>query len=578
MQPTTPSPTSSSDMLKRYGPIIAIVAVIAVVAVVAITRSGSSTTSTGTTTSTAGSSGTPGTGTGTVPSRPGVLSFAQAKAQGKETSIDWGERCDTSIGKLKYPSFFAGACFAPFTGDNGGETATGVTATSIKVVFYQAQEADPILNYITAAVKVDDTNQEVADTMKDWIDFYNHFYETYGRKVELVPFVATGSSADEVSARADAITIAQDIKPFAVFGGPILTPAFGNELAARQVLCISCGPGATYDYFEKASPYLWGLGILPEQGKSHVVEYISKQLKGGKAEYAGQDDLKTQPRKFGVIYLSNSDDSESAEKSFEKSLSDAGVPLEQSLSYKSPIDLQTDAPALIAKLKSAGVTSVLFNGDPVAPQPLTRAATAQEYFPEWVMTGSVLTDTSAFGRTYDQQQWAHAFGVSFAAARSAGSGSKALYRWYFGREAPSQTAAAVNVINPALFYAVIQGVGPKLTAQDFKDALFAADPTARAISQPSLSYGNKGIWPRPDYVGVDDATLVWWNPTISGKDEIERDGPGLYMYVDGGKRYLPGEWPAGENKVFKTDGSVSIYETVPPTEQVPTYPSPAGAK
>src|SRR3954447_20568654 len=201
MQPTsTPPPRTSA--LRRYGPIVAIVAVIAIVAVVVVaTRSSDSS-----------DSSSPGT---TVPfDAGGALSFTQAKAQGKEDTIDWGDRCDTSTGKLKYPSYFAGDCYAPFTGDNGGATATGVTDTSIKVVFYQAQETDPILNYITQAVKVDDTNAQTAQTMQDWVKFYNHFYETYGRTVEMVPFQATGTSSDEVSARADAITIAEDIKPF----------------------------------------------------------------------------------------------------------------------------------------------------------------------------------------------------------------------------------------------------------------------------------------------------------------------------------------------------------------------------
>ena len=43
---------------------------------------------------------------------------------------------------------------------------------------------------------------------------------------------------------------------------------------------------------------------------------------------------------------------------------------------------------------------------------LTKAATEQNYFPEWVITGTVLTDTTALGRLYDQKQWAHAFGLS----------------------------------------------------------------------------------------------------------------------------------------------------------------------
>ena len=78
------------------------------------------------------------------------------------------------------------------------------------------------------------------------------------------------------------------------------------------------------------------------------------------------------------------------------------------------------------------MTSVIFSGDPVAPQSLTRAATSQDYFPEWIISGSVLTDTAAFGRTYDQRQWAHAFGVSFGAARTGVTGAITLYKWYFG--------------------------------------------------------------------------------------------------------------------------------------------------
>ena len=43
---------------------------------------------------------------------------------------------------------------------------------------------------------------------------------------------------------------------------------------------------------------------------------------------------------------------------------------------------------------------------------LTQAATAQGYFPEWLVSGTVLTDSTVMGRQYDQRQWAHAFGLS----------------------------------------------------------------------------------------------------------------------------------------------------------------------
>ena len=482
------------------------------------------------------------------------MSFSQAKAEGKVGSINWGSRCNVPTGTLKYPSFFAAACDVPFTGNNGGSTTQGVTASTIKVVYYVPQANDPILNYIESAVKDTATNAQNIETMQDWVTFYNHFFETYGRKVVLVPFTATGVSDDPVSAWADAVTIATNIKPFAVWGGPILTTAFADELAARHVLCIDCGDGDTNSYFQQRAPYVWSLGMLPQQSIVHVTEFLKKQVNGRDATFAGESDFTKQKRKFGMIDLVNGADSATLLTDWQKSFASAGINVAQYVTYASPTDLQTQAPALIAKLKAAGVTSVIFSGDPIAPQTLTRAATSSNYFPEWIISGSALTDTAAFGRTYDQRQWAHAFGVSFGAARTGVTGAITLYEWYFGHKPPDLTGAAVSVIDDALFYAVIQGVGPDLTAQNFQKALFAGAPTPHAITQPSLSYGHHGIWVGTDYGGVDDATEVWWNPSISGPDELGRSGTGLYEYVDGGKRYLPGQWPTESDQGVSEGG------------------------
>ena len=78
-----------------------------------------------------------------------------------------------------------------------------------------------------------------------------------------------------------------------------------------------------------------------------------------------------------------------------------------------------------------------------------------------------------------------------------------------------------------------------------------------------------------DYHGVDDGTIIWWDPTATGPDEIRKDGTGMYQFVDGGKRYLPGECPS-ESKLFDPNGAVAIYEVAPPGEEPPQYPSPAG--
>ena len=228
-------------------------------------------------------------------------------------------------------------------------------------------------------------------------------------------------------------------------------------------------------------------------------------------------------------------------------------------------------------MKEAGVTTVMFSGDPIAPQPLTRTATEQQYRPEWYLTSTVLADTTAFARTYDQEQWNHAFGVSTLAARVDPDiqGSIFLWEWYFGTPSPTVTGGATVVPNLNTIYAVIQGMGPNVSAQNFRDALFAANPTQRAVSQPSLSWGDKGIWPYDDYLGIDDATEIWWDPTATGPDEIQRNGTGMYRYVEGGRRYLPGQWPDTDPELFVMEGSVDLYREPPPGEAAPQYPSPA---
>jgi hypothetical protein len=564
VQPTSSSPNRTNPW-KRYGPIVAIAAVVAIVAVVAVLASssddddGETTAGTGTTVA-----------TGELPE--GVMNWTTAEAQGLTDEIDWGERCDTTRGQVAYPSFFAPECYAPFTGDNGGATAQGVTADSIKVVLYLTPETDPVIDFITSAIATDDTNAQDEATMRGFVEFYETFFETYGRNVDLVVYEGTGGSNDEVAARADAVAIAE-MQPFAVLGGPLLTPAFADELAARRVLCIQCTPGQNADWYVERDPYVWGVTNNPEQGQSHVAEYITKRLGDQNAQWAG-DALQSQPRKFGLIYLSTSDATERLVDQFEANLAEGGVVLAEKLSYASPIDLQTTSPQLIARLKDSGVTSVIFNGDPVAPQPLTIAATSQDYQPEWIITGSVLTDTTAFARTYDQDQWSRAFGVSTLAARvnPEVSSTYFLYEWFFGEPPPTTTGSPTLVPMLNLFYAVLQGTGPNLTHENWRNALFNGSPTPTAVSQPSLSYGEKGIWPFPDFLGIDDATEIWWDPTTTGLDELRREGPGMYRYVDGGLRYLPGSWPETAPRVFDPEGSVTIYEEAPPGEGVPDYP------
>ena len=593
MQPASASgatPPGGNRQLKRWGPIIAVV-VVALVGggILLATQGGDDEDAGGDTTlavetTAGGDTTTPGTEPASTDSAPPSgeitfpMSWSDAEAAGLTDQIEWGDRCDTSTGRIAVPDFFRSECFAPFTGDNGGATATGVTADEITIVYYEGPDADPVISYITDAISVDDTNAQQFETMQGIVDYYEAYYELYGRAINLVTYEGTGIATDEVAARADAAAIVEQYQPFAVLGGPALTSAFADELAKNQTLCIGCTPGQPPEFYTERDPYVWGLDGSAIQKQTHVLEFIQKQLVGKNAEHAGEA-LQATPRSFGLVYLESSGASKDLADRFGAEMAALGAPLAEVVAYQlDPATIQQQASQVITKLKAAGVTTVVFSGDPVAPRDFTKEATAQEYFPEWVVAASTLVDVTAFARTYDQQQWAHAFGVTQLAARGnpVTTGAYANYEWFTGSPPPADDSIGVIAPNPALLFAVLQGIGPNVSAESFRDALFAADATTRAISQPSLSYGDKGIWAGvTDFQGVDDATVFWWDPAATGPDEIRKDGTGMYQYVDGGTRYLPGEWPT-EDRLFDPNGAVAIYDTPPAGEERGDYPSPAG--
>ena len=259
---------------------------------------------------------------------------------------------------------------------------------------------------------------------------------------------------------------------------------------------------------------------------------------------------------------------------------DRGYEAAVNLTYQLVIsDLPEMARVLVARLKEANVTTVIFLGDPIMPQYLTQAATDQDYFPEWLITGTVLTDTTVFGRMYDQEQWAHAFGISSLSARVPQDQGEAyrLYEWYYGTEPPAPKTIAVLNEPLRILMLGIHMAGPNLTPETFRDGLFAYPPSPDGgglPTAPRLSFGERGTFEAPDYTGVDDMMVIWWDADATGPDEQGAEGTGMMAFADGGQRYLPGEMPSEPANVFEDAGAVRLYDEIPPDQVPPQYPSP----
>ncbi len=507
------------------------------------------------------------------------ITYAEAEEAGTVDDYDWGNHCDTDTGTVKLPSVYAPPCVPVFEGDNGGATSTGVTADSIKVVWYDASESGGLDSLLGSAGLKDSPEQQFS-TLQDWVELYQSVTETYGRNVEVVRFKATGGLGDAVAAQADAEHIAKDIKPFAVLGGPPSDGgAFADELARNEIICFDCTIGMPECKVLDNAPYNWG--TLP--ATAQFVAGLKAWLKPGEnnagltgpAEYAGEKDLATRERQYGVIHFDQDPPMATVCPGAEPWSDDFTVET-YLLDFATMPQVGSE---IMAKMKSAGVTTIIFAGDPLMPIYLTNAAQAIDYHPEWIFTGTVLTDTNSFGRLYNQDQMAHAFGVSQTAVPvdSSAGGALFLYRWYFGADSypPAKAGYAVLQSNIPPLFSGIQMAGPDLTPETFELGRFRIPPAGGSPVSPQQSTGHWGFFKDTDYNSFDDLAEIWWDPEVEGPDETDKLGKGMWRYAHNGARFTPEDPP--DPAPFVTGDTVTRFDKLPPDLRPPEYPPPAGS-
>src|SRR2546430_496494 len=171
---------------------------------------------------------------------------------------------------------------------------------------------------------------------------------------------------------------------------------------------------------DQNKPYIFTEGPSPEEAATLTAEFIGKQAGPGKAQFAGNDATKNKNRVYGIVHYDTPDgqykglfDTLKAQLKKYKITAKADQSFFLDLSRA-----QENARTIITKMKDAGVTTVIYTGDPLTPGSVTKEATAQDYHPEWILGPSVLADTSIFARTFDQEQWSHAIGVALVPGRT----------------------------------------------------------------------------------------------------------------------------------------------------------------
>ena len=497
-----------------------------------------------------GSGGTGGTGSGVagpITGGSGKIVSALPKNAGKKIC-----RAD---GRMPGVSRYMPPCVAIFSGNNGGATARGVTAKEVTVVRYEAVVSAATRAALIAA-GADDNDEDQRRMDAALADYYRTHYESYGRYVKIITMPASGESDEEDLMRADAKTIADKHKAFAVWGAP---DTLAEELAARGVICI-CTTSLSDRFYAATRGYIFSSLPSGEEYGTAMAEYIGKRLKGKPAKHAGPGSVGL-PRKIGLVYLEQTSagprrHAKEVRDHFINELKKYGVTSVTAVGYSSVIqDSQQNATNVVSKMKAAKVTSIVLLSEPLFPIFLTQEATRQRYFPEWLITGTALTDTTFFGRSYNKAQWIHAFGISPLWVFWVDVANSQGYREYHHARPGSNRGdegVSINVRRAPVQW-LFQGIhmaGPKLTAQTFAQGMYNFPRSGGKPNAPLVFFTPTN----PN--AIKDYTEGWWNPTKSGRDETGKDGPGVLMKVDGGKRWLTGTWPRSEPKVFENSGAI----------------------
>jgi hypothetical protein len=481
--------------------------------------------------------------------------------------------CRPEDGRQAGISRYMPPCVGPFSGDNGGSTARGVQRDKIVVVRY--------VNYGSAATRAvaSAASTRALPSQESWeregealLRYFNLHFETYGREVVAVTVEATGT--DDQAGRADAVRIAEEIGAFAVYPGTggADTPAFVEELAARRVLCIGCTLGYSRSFYERTKGFVFAYAPPLEELYVHAAEYWAKRLAGKQAKWAGDPTLARKNRKFGLLWIANTfpgggapePGQKQARDFFVRELGRHGLSLARNVGYVYDLArTQEQATNMIVQMKSAGVTTLAWQGDPLSLTIFTREATRQAYFPEWFVISGYASDTTVFGRAYDQAQWRRAFGISTFWVSPNDERGQAGYRAYHhgrpGSPAEQGTQTTV-VLHPTLelLFTGIHMAGPGLTVESFQQGMYRY-PETGGLNVAPLRYF------RPDSpMALKDVVEFFYDPQRRGSDEAGNDGVGMQVYAEGGTRRTPGSWPSTAPKIFTDENTITTTDD-PPT-------------
>ncbi|HZU73522.1 MAG TPA: hypothetical protein VE990_12200 [Acidimicrobiales bacterium] len=468
-----------------------------------------------------------------------------------------GIACAAGVHQVPWSSY-SDMCVNAFSGNNGGSTYRGVTATTITMAvrtYSDSQGANSLEGQAEeeAAGGVSDaTNYGYIQKIVDWM---NGQFELYGRKVVLDKFNGQGNSTNEAldqgqaQACADADTVANTLKAFGDFNysGIYESGPFG-DCAARYKFYVP--EDAAYFpewWFAQRNPYDWGITMNCTMIADLVGEYAGKQVAPYPAKWAANDgviNMQNTQRKVGTYVPNNAEYQSCVQEYLNVAENKYHVAKNRFEQYNYALDISTfpqDAQKAIVQFSADRDTTVSLACDPISPIFLTQDAVNQNYYPEWLIIGVAGTDTDNWAQLWDQKAIdGHLFGLSQNAATQvilspSSDAGKSLSKM----GVPINISSVTDYYELLSMYDQLQQAGPILT------------PAAIAAGTPNIPQGTGafGTWHYgTTHSAIVDSREVYWNGTTSS---LANGKQGTYVQIYNGQRFQLGQFPTGSPPYFQ---------------------------
>lgn len=467
-------------------------------------------------------------------------------------------------------------CVAFFSGNNGGSTYKGVSATEIRAVAYVScygggEDQQDINATVPCGTYLDldrplPSGSTVTPRMLQALQrFFNARYQTYGRHVHL--FVYFGkydasqqnpqNQASDAMRRADAADNAQHIGPLADLTFDVSwqahTAAYEQTMAGYGVLGFDSDMERPASLFSANPDRIWGYNPTLEEQADRFVSYVCRKIVPFPVSFSGNVADTGKTRKLGLLYAGQSASSYPEFARYGQLVQDGlksrcgGVAVVHTFftgesaesTNGAPNGYPASAASDMADFQRQGVTTIIWAQG--LEHEHSDAGAKIGYLPEYVYAGDGVLDDFVPFRYQNQAASSHAILVS--TVPRFGTNSQDVCGQALLEVDPSANAndlAWACHYYPYLrqFFTAVQVAGPNLSPDTINQGFRAIPQRTSSDPQTPACYYPAGV-----YTCVHDATAAWWDNTGRAPNS---NGAGCWRLMQGGARYQTEGWSPGD--------------------------------